>query len=51
MTKEKQEKLSIWQKQILQNSQDSTTLKFEISHDDIMEILGKPDYVSTMKSG
>ena len=51
MAKEKQEKINIWRNQILQNSQDITPLKFKMSQDEVMDIFGEPDDVSTMKSG
>lgn len=50
MAKEKQEKINIWRNQILQNSQDITPLKFKMSQDEVMDIFGEPDDVSTMKS-
>ena len=39
-----------WRNQILQNPQNISPLKFGMSQDEIMEIFGKPDAVSTMKS-
>ena len=51
MTKDKQEKLNIWRDQILQNPQDITPLKFGMSQDEAIEIFGKPNDVSTMRSG
>ncbi len=41
----------IWRNQILQNSQDISPLKFGISQGEVIEIFGKPDTVSTMRSG
>ena len=49
MAKEKQEKINIWRNQILQNSQDITPLKFKMSQDEVMDIFGEPDDVSTIK--
>ena len=40
-----------WRNQILQNPQNISPLKFGMSQDEIMEIFGKPDAVSTMRSG
>lgn len=39
-----------WRKQILQKPQNISPLKFGMSQDEVMEIFGKPDAVSTMKS-
>ena len=41
---------TIWRNQILQNPRDISPLKFGISQDEVIEIFGKPDAVSTMKS-
>ena len=41
----------IWRNQILQNPQNISPLKFGMSQKEIMEIFGKPDAVSTMRSG
>lgn len=41
----------IWRNQILQNPQDVSPLKFGMSQDEIMEVLGKPDAISTVRSG
>lgn len=40
-----------WRNQILQNSQDISPLKFGMAQDEVVENFGKPDAVSTMKSG
>lgn len=40
----------IWRHQILRNPQDISPLKFGMAQDEIMEIFGKPDAVSTMRS-
>lgn len=42
---------TIWRNQILQNPQNILPLKFGMSQDDVIEIFGKPDAVSTMRSG
>lgn len=42
---------TIWRNQILQNPRDISPLKFGISQDEIIEIFGNPDAVSTMRSG
>ena len=42
---------SIWRNQILQNPQDISPLKFGMPQGEVMEIFGKPDAVSAMKSG
>ena len=42
---------TIWRNQILQNPRDISPLKFGISQDEVIEIFGNPDAVSTMKSG
>ena len=42
---------TIWRNQILQNPRDILPLKFGISQDEVIEIFGKPDAVSTMRSG
>ena len=41
----------IWHNQILQNPRDISPLKFGMSQDEIVEVFGKPDAVSTMRSG
>ena len=41
---------TIWRNQILQNPQNISPLKFGISQDEIIEIFGNPDVVSTMRS-
>ncbi len=41
----------IWRNQILQNPQNISPLKFGVLQEEIMEIFGKPDAVSTMRSG
>ena len=50
MAKEKQEKINIWRNQILQNPRDILPLKFGMSQDEVIEIFGYPDAVSTMRS-
>ena len=40
----------IWRNQILQNPQNILPLKFGMSQDEVIEIFGKPDAVSTMRS-
>ena len=40
----------IWRNQILQNPQNISPLKFGMSQDEVIEIFGKPDAVSTMRS-
>ncbi len=42
---------TIWRNQILQNPQDISPLKFGMSQGEVIEIFGKPDAVSTMRSG
>ena len=42
---------TIWRNQILQNPRDISPLKFGMTQEEVMEIFGKPDAVSTMKSG
>lgn len=42
---------TIWRNQILQNPQNISPLKFGMSQDESMEIFGKPNAVSTMRSG
>ena len=37
----------IWRNQILQNPRDISPLKFGMSQDEIVEVFGKPDAVST----
>ena len=39
-----------WRNQILQNPRDISPLKFGISQDEVIEIFGNPDAVSTMRS-
>ena len=41
---------TIWRNQILQNPWDISPLKFGMSQDEVIEIFGKPDAVSTMRS-
>ena len=41
---------TIWRNQILQNPQNISPLKFGMSQDDVIEIFGNPDAVSTMRS-
>lgn len=41
----------IWHNQILQNLQDISPLKFGMSQDEVVAIMGKPDAISTMRSG
>ncbi len=41
---------TIWRNQILQNPRDISPLKFGMSQDEVIEIFGKPDAVSTMRS-
>ena len=41
----------IWCNQILRTPQDISPLKFGMTREEVMEIFGKPDAVSTMKSG
>ena len=40
----------IWRNQILRNPRDIFPLKFGMTQEEVMEIFGKPDAVSTMKS-
>ena len=40
---------TIWRNQILQNPQNISPLKFGMSQDEVIEILGQPDDVSTMR--
>ena len=42
---------TIWRNQILQNPRDISPLKFGMTQEEVMEIFGNPDAVSTMKSG
>ena len=42
---------TIWRNQILQNLRDISPLKFGMTQEEVMEIFGNPDAVSTMKSG
>ena len=41
---------TIWRNQILQNPWDISPLKFGMSQDEVIEIFGNPDAVSTMRS-
>ena len=41
---------TIWRNQILENPRDISPLKFDMSQDEVIEIFGKPDAVSTMRS-
>ena len=41
---------TIWRNQILQNPRDILPLKFGMSQDEVIEIFGNPDAVSTMRS-
>ena len=41
---------TIWRNQILKNPWDISPLKFGMSQDEVIEIFGKPDAVSTMRS-
>ena len=50
MNKNKQASFFIWRNQILQNPQNILPLKFGMSQDEVIEIFGKPDAVSTMRS-
>ena len=49
-TKNMKQDFTIWRNQILQNPRDILPLKFGISQDEVIEIFGNPDAVSTMKS-
>ena len=40
----------IWRNQVLRNPRDISPLKFGMTQEEVMEIFGKPDAVSTMKS-
>ena len=42
---------TIWRNQILQNPRDILPLKFGMSQDEVIEIFGNPDAVSTLRSG
>ena len=42
---------TIWRNQILQNPWDISPLKFGMLQDEVIEIFGNPDDVSTMGSG
>ena len=42
---------TIWRNQILQNPRDISPLKFGMTQEEVIEIFGNPDAVSTMKSG
>ena len=42
---------TIWRNQILQHPRDISPLKFGMSQDEVIEIFGNPDAVSTMRSG
>lgn len=39
----------IWRNQILMESQNISPLEFGMSQDEIINIFGKPDFVSTMR--
>ena len=41
----------IWRNQILRNPRDISPLKFGMTQEEVMGISGRPDAVSTMKSG
>ena len=41
---------TIWRNQILENPRDISPLKFGMSQDEVIEIFGNPDAVSTMRS-
>ena len=41
----------IWRNQILRNPRDISPLKFGMTREEVVEIFGKPDAVSTMRSG
>lgn len=41
----------IWRNQILRNPRDISPLKFGMTQEEVVEIFGRPDAVSTMKSG
>ena len=41
---------TIWRNQILKNPWDISPLKFEMTQDEVIEIFGNPDAVSTMRS-
>ena len=41
---------TIWRNQILQNPWDISPLKFGMSQEEVIEIFGNPDAVSTMRS-
>ena len=40
----------VWRNQILQNPQDISPLKFGMSQEEVAEIFGNPDAISTMRS-
>ena len=42
---------TVWRNQILRNPRDLSPLKFGMTQDEVIEIFGNPDAVSTMKSG
>ncbi len=50
VTEDMKQNFYIWRNQILQNPQDISPLKFGMSQDEVMAIMGKPDAVSTMRS-
>ena len=41
----------IWRNQVLRNPRDISPLKFGMTQEEVVEIFGRPDAVSTMKSG
>lgn len=41
----------IWRNQILRNPRDISPLKFGMTQEEVVGIFGRPDAVSTMKSG
>ena len=51
MNKNKQASFFFFCNQILHNFKNITPLKFGMLHDEVIEILGKPDAVSTMRCG
>lgn len=50
MNNKKETAFYIGRNQILQNSRDISPLKFGMSRDEIIEIFGNPDEISTMRS-
>ena len=42
--------VTIWRNQILQNPRDISPLKFGMSQDEVIEIFGTSDAISTMRS-